>query len=183
MSSQNRLIAARYVRALFELATEGKQHDNVKADMLMLKSIVEGSSEFQKLLTSPVISRKNAEKAVAKVLEATKTCELTRKFFSLLARNRRLSLTSFAIEEYLKLLAESRGELTVHVTSAQPLSADEMKTLSQSVAKSTGKKVEVKAQENPALLGGIQVRIGSKMLDNSVSGKLARLRQKLTEAA
>ncbi len=177
------MIAARYVRALFDLATESKQHDAVKADMLVLKSILEISSEFQKLLTSPVISRKNAEMAVSKVLEAAKTSELTRKFFTLLARNRRLSLTPFAIDEYLMRLAESRGELTVQVTSAQALSEEEMQTLSQSVAKSTGKKVQVKTQQNPALLGGLQVRIGSKMLDNSIAGKLARLKQKLTEAA
>jgi F-type H+-transporting ATPase subunit delta len=183
MPSDDRLIAARYVKALFDLASEGNQHDAVKADMLMLKSIVEASSEFQKLLNNPVISRKNAEKAVAKVLEVTKTCELTRKFFALLARNRRLSLTPFAITEYLDRLAESRGELTVHVTSAQPLGKEEIGTITQSIAKSTGKKVDVKTKENPALLGGVQVRIGSKMLDNSVAGKLGRLKQLLTSAA
>src|SRR5262249_39795055 len=147
-------IATRYVEALFQLSSEAKQHDAVKADMLMLKSIVGGSDEFQKLLMNPVIGRAQSEQAVAKVLTAINACDLTKKFFALLARNRRLRLTSIAIDKYLERLAIARGELTVQVTTAQPMSAEEMTTLTGAIAKSTGKKVTVKAQENPALIGG-----------------------------
>jgi F-type H+-transporting ATPase subunit delta len=158
MPSDERLIAARYVQALFDLASENKQHDKVKADMLTLKSVLSVSAEFQKLLTNPVISREDAQNAIAKVLEGINACDLTRRFFALLARNRRLALTAHAIDAYLAQLAESRGELAVQVTSAQDLSDEEIGILSDSVAKATGKKVQVKTSQNPALLGGLQVR-------------------------
>jgi F-type H+-transporting ATPase subunit delta len=151
--------------------------------MLVLKSIIQGSGEFQKLLVNPVISRDKAEKAVGKVLAAANACDLTKKFFALLARNRRLSVASLAIEAYLARLAQDRGELTVQVTTASALSADELQTLNGTIAKATGKKVEIQSRENPALIGGLQVKIGSKMLDNSVAGKLDRLKQSLTDAA
>jgi F-type H+-transporting ATPase subunit delta len=89
MSSDNRLIATRYVQALFDLATQDGQHDAVKADMEKFKSILSGSPEFGKLLINPVISRASAEKAIGKVLLGIKASELTRKFFIALARNRR----------------------------------------------------------------------------------------------
>ena len=183
MSSDDRLIAARYVQALFDLAAESNQHDTVKKDMEMLKSVLTGSDEFQKLLSNPVMTREDSESAVSKVLDAIKASDLTRKFFALLARNRRLSISALAIDKYLEMLAESRGELAVQITTAQPLSAAELKTLTDSIAKSTGKKVNAQVRENPAILGGLQVRVGSKMLDNSVAGKLDRLKQKLESAA
>ena len=95
----------------------------------------------------------------------------------------KLVTTPLAVDAYLERIAKERGELTVHVTSAAALSADEVKALTGSIAKSTGKKVEVRTRENPALIGGLQVRVGSRMLDNSVAGKLQRLKQTLTSAA
>lgn len=182
MASDSRLVAERYVEALFELGQESKASDALKADMLMLKSIVHNSAEFQKLLVSPVVSRIEAEKAVAKVLTAAGACDLTRKFFALLARNRRLALAPIAIDSYLKRLAESRGELTVHVTAAQELDSEEAQAITGAIAKSTGKKITLEISKNPDLIGGMQVRVGSQMLDNSVAGKLSRLKQSLKVA-
>lgn len=183
MSSDDRLIATRYVEALFELASESGQHDAVKADMLVVKSILQASVELQKFLVSPIVSREESAAAMAKLLAAAHASELTRQFFALLARNRRLSLTPLAIDKYLERLAESRDELTVDVTTAQALSEEEMQVLTNAISASTRKKVSLRARENAALLGGLQVRIGSTMLDNSVAGKLARLKQSLTQAA
>jgi F-type H+-transporting ATPase subunit delta len=182
MSSDDRLIAARYVEALFDLAAESQQHEQVKADMQALKTVLEGSGEFQKLLINPIISRGDSEKAIAAVLAEIKACDLTRKFFALLARSRRLVVTGLIIDAYLGRLAASRGELSVEVTSAQGLSDDEVKMLTGAIAKSTGKKVSIRTQENPALVGGLQVRVGSRLLDTSIAGKLARLRQALGAA-
>ncbi len=182
MASNEGLIASRYVRALFDLAEESKQHDDVKKDMLAFKSVVAGSPELQKFLTSPVITREQAEKAMSALLSAIKAAEITRKFFMLLARQRRLALARTAIDKYLFLLAESRGELAVRVTSANKLGDAQLKVLVAAISKATGKNLDVKTEENPALIGGIQVRIGSKMLDHSIAGKLARLRTALSSA-
>jgi len=183
MSSDNRLIAARYVSALFELASEGKQHDAIKADMLALKSVLDDDGAFESFLTNPVLSREQSQKTIDKVLSAIRASDLTKKLFALLTRNRRLALTSLVIDAYLERLAKDRGELTAYVTTAKAMGKEEMQTLSGTIAKSTGKKVTIKAKEDPALIGGLQVRIGSKMLDNSVAGKLQRLKQSLTKVA
>ncbi len=177
------LIAVRYVCALFDIASGNKQHDNVKKDMLALKVILSKSAELRNFLVNPVISRKQAGKAVEAVLAAIKASDLTRRFFSLLAAQRRLALTPVVIEKYLAELAKSRGELEVHVTSAAALGKKQADLLSDALERTTKKKVELKLSENPELLGGVQIRIGSKMLDNSVKNKLARLRQALSRAA
>lgn len=183
MSLDNNLIAARYVRALFGLAAEQDAHDQVKKDMLAMRSVLAQSQELQRLLVNPVISRDQMEKAVQGVLTAIKAGELTRKFFTLLVRQRRLALTGAAIDAYLQMLAESRGEVAVQVISAQELGKDQIKILTQALDKATGKKVNLETKENPALIGGVQIRIGSRMLDHSIAGKLARLRLALTKAA
>lgn len=183
MSAETGLIAARYASALFELATEQKQQDQVKADLTQFRAVLAEGDRLTRLLTNPLMTRAEAEKAIAIVMEAMKAGELTRKFFVLLARERRLAVAPQAAEKFLALLAESRGELDVKVTSAEKLSGAQVKELEGSLSASTGKKVSVQASENPALLGGLQIRIGSKMLDHSVAGKLARMRLALTRAA
>jgi F-type H+-transporting ATPase subunit delta len=183
MSSDDNVIAVRYARALFELASENKQHDSIKKDMVTLQSVLTESIELQKLLVSPVITREQAEKTMAAILTAIKAGDLTKKFFALLARERRLGLTSIMIQKYLTMLAESVGEITVEVTSATKLDIAELELMKKTLSKTTGKKVELQTKENPALIGGVQIRIGSQMLDNSIAGKLSRLRQALQKAA
>lgn len=183
MSLYSNLIAARYVSAFFDMATEDKQHDNVKKDLLIIKEILSKSAELQKFLVNPVITRQQADKAINALLVAVKASELTKQFFSLLARSRRLPVTSVIIDKYLAKLAQSRGELPVQIISASTLDKKQIALLSGVLAKATGKKIELELSENPELIGGVQIRIGSKMLDNSVSGKISRLRQALKSAA
>jgi len=182
-SSDDTLIATRYARALFELAGEGKLHDSVKSDLQMLAKILRESDMMKSFITNPIVTRAQAAQGVEAVLAAAGACELTRKFFALLARERRLAATTSIIEKYLDLLAESRGEMTVQVTSAAPLAKAQIDAIRSALAHASGKKVEVHAGENPALIGGVQVKIGSRMLDNTIAGKLARLRMALTKAA
>ena len=183
MPSEMNLIATRYVRALFDLASEGKQHDNIKKDMLMLRALLVESAELRKFLVNPLVTRTNAEKMITALLAAAKASELTRKFFVTLARQRRLALVPVAIEKYLTQLAESRGELTVQVTSAKTLAEPQLQVLTSALSKSTGKKVTIDAKQDSSLIGGVMVRIGSKMFDNSIAGKFARLRIALSKAA
>ncbi len=177
------VIARRYVSAFFALAEEQKKHENVKKDLLALQEVIAKSPELQKFLVNPVITRKQAKSAMSAVLDALKASDLTQQFFARVAGNRRLALTPLLIENYLEKLAASKGELTVQVISAAALEKGQADVLAKALAKATGKKIGMKLSENPELIGGIQVRIGSTMLDDSVSGKLVRLRQALTKAA
>lgn len=182
MSDVN-LIASRYVEALFSLAGEAKAHDALKRDLLTLQAAFAESQELTKFLENPVISREQAEKVIAAVLDAIKASDLTKKFFALLARERRLAIAPLAVRKYLELLAKSRNELEVEVISAKPLTADQAKLIADTLSKSTGKTVSLKKSENPELVGGLQLRMGSLLLDNSIASKLARMRLALTKAA
>ncbi len=183
MSSYANLIAVRYVRALFETAAEKKQHEQVKKDMLALRAVIAKSPELRRFFVNPVISRAQAEKAMDAVLTAIRAGELTRQFFALLAKQRRLAVTPAVIEKYLAQLAQERGELVVHVVSASAFGKKQVEFLSGVLAGTTGKKVELQLSENSELIGGVQIRIGSRMLDNSISSKLSRLRLALSKAA
>ena len=183
MSSELNLIAARYVDALFSLAGEQNQHDAVKKDMLELQAAFEQSEELRKFVVNPVMGREQSAQVIVSLLDAMKTCDLTKKFYALLARERRLAIAQVAAQKYLELLAESRNELSVQLTSAKALAKGQVDAIADSLSKSTGKKVTVKTSENASLIGGIQVRVGSTLLDHSVAGKLARMRIALTRAA
>jgi F-type H+-transporting ATPase subunit delta len=183
MPSHDRLVAARYARALFDLASDNNAHDVIKNDMLMLQSVLAESRILQKFMVNPTVTREQAEKGIDTILAAMNASALTRQFFALLARNRRLGVAALAIKRYLALLAEAHGDLKVHVTSAHGLSESQLQLLTGSLARATGRAIEVKVATNAGLIGGMQVRIGSKMLDTSVAGKLARLQRRLTEAA
>lgn len=181
--SELNLIAARYVNALFSLAGEQKQHDAVKKDMLALQEAFAGSDALRKFLVNPVMEREQSAQVIAAVLDAMKASDLTKKFFALLAHERRLAIAPAAAQKYLEMLAESRNELSVQLTSAKALDKKQVDAIADSLSKSTGKKVTVNTSENASLIGGLQVRVGSKLLDHSIAGKLARMRLALTKAA
>lgn len=181
--SEVNLIAARYVNALFSLASEQKQHDAVKKDMLALLDAFTGSEPLRKFLVNPVMERKQSATVIAALLDAMKASDLTKKFFALLAHERRLAIAPTAAQKYLDMLAESRNELSVQLTSAKALDKKQVEAIADSLSKSTGKTITVNTSENAALIGGLQVRVGSKLLDHSIAGKLARMRLALTKAA
>lgn len=183
MASDELLIATRYARALFQLAEEETKLDAVKDDVQLLKTVLDQSSELRKFLVNPLVTRDEAEKAMSSVLNAVKATELTRKFLILLAQQRRLPVLPQALDSYLHMLAQSRGEITVQVTSAKTLGEAQLGVLNAALTKATGKEVHIKTRENPDIIGGVQVRVGSKMLDYSIAGKLDRLRQTLTNGA
>lgn len=182
-ASESRIIASRYVRALFDLASEQKSADLVDKDLNALKSALNDSPDFEKQLSSPIVEKNALAKAVDEVLAKLKATELTRKFFRVLAANQRLSVVHEVIEQYGLELAKSRGELLAEVTSAYPLSKEEKTTIEQSLKKSTGKKVNVAYHESPEILGGLIVKVGGKMIDNSVLGKIEKLQLQMKSGA
>ena len=183
MASESNLIAVRYVRALFDLVKDDKQHDLIKQDMLTLKLAIESSFALQKFLHNPIVTREESAKAIAEVLNSFKANDLTQKFFSLLAHQRRLAITLTIIEKYIALLAESRGELSVDIIYAGKLDDKQVKVISDAIANATSKKVTANLHQDASLIGGVQIKIGDKLLDNSVKGKLSRLRSALAKTA
>jgi F-type H+-transporting ATPase subunit delta len=167
--------AGRYAAALFELADEGKALDAVATDLKSLRSLIAGSADLTRLLRSPVISRTNQGRAMQAVLEAAGAGDLVKRFVGLVARNRRLFTLPQMIDAYLAELAARRGEITAEVVSAQPLDEASQQRLAEAIRRVAGQRVTVDLRIDPALIAGLVVKVGSRMVDSSLRTKLNRM--------
>ena len=168
-------LSGRYARALYELADEARRLDEVADDLRSLASALDQSDDLRRLVRSPVLSRDEQARAVAAVMAAMGTGDLVRRTVGLLAQKRRLFALKDIIADYLRLLAAHRGETTAEVASARELSADELERLRATLKTIVGRDVAVETRVDPELLGGLVVRVGSRMLDSSIRTKLQRL--------
>jgi len=168
-------IAGRYASALYELADEAKALDAVAGDLRSLKAMLDESADLRRLVGSPLLPRADQARALDAVLARAGVGELTRHFAGVVARNRRLFALQGMIKEFLATLAGRRGEATAEVTSAMALAPPQVEALKAQLAKTTGKTVSLDIKVDPSLLGGLIVRIGSRMFDSSLKSKLQRL--------
>lgn len=168
-------LASRYAAALFELADEKKQLDVVAGDLSSLKQAIAASEDLRRLIRSPVLSRADQGRAMEALLEAARASDLVRRFVGLVAQNRRLFVLPEMINAYLSQLAERRGEVTAEVVSARPLSDAQRSAVAEALRKAVGGKVAVDAQVDPSLIGGLVVKVGSRLIDSSLRTKLHRL--------
>jgi F-type H+-transporting ATPase subunit delta len=160
---------------LFELAVASKSLDAVATELQGLDAAIAASPDFRRLIASPVIGRQAQWRAVEAILEAAKVGELTRRFIGVIAENRRLFVLPHIIEAYLHRVAAERGETRVEVTSAKPLSEAQTQTLTRALQQSVSKNIALTTRTDPGLLGGLVVKVGSRMVDSSLRTKLKRL--------
>lgn len=169
-------LAGRYATALFDLAEQEKSLDRVADDLAGLGRMIAESKDLRRLIRSPVISREDQGRAMAAVLEKAKMSALTRNFVGVAARNRRLFQLPAMIAAFRALLAGRRGEATAEVKSAKPLTKAQSDRLGQALKKAIGSKVAIDAAVDEGLLGGLVIKVGSRMVDSSLRTKLQRLR-------
>jgi F-type H+-transporting ATPase subunit delta len=170
-------LAGRYALALFDLAQDGKALPAVEASVAKLGEALDASPELKALVTSPVISRSDAGRAVAEVAKSLKLDALTTKFLGVLAKNRRLGELGNVVRAFASLAAAHRGEATADVTSAHPLSDAQVKSLKAKLAGRLGRDVAVNLSVDPAILGGLVVKVGSRLVDSSIRTRLNTLAQ------
>jgi F-type H+-transporting ATPase subunit delta len=168
-------LAERYAVALFDLADERKALDAVAGDLRSLRGLLRESADLSRLIRSPVLSRDALGRAIAAVAQAAGLSPIIRNFLGLLAQNRRLMALPEIIERFLTRLAERRGEVTARVLAAQPLSAEQRAAVDEQLRKAVGRKVAIDVEVDPSLLGGLVIRLGSRMIDASLKSKLYRL--------
>lgn len=174
-------MAGRYATALFELAEEASSIDAVKADLDTLAALMADSADFSRLVKSPVFTAEEQEKAVSAILSKIGIGGLSANFVKLVARNRRLFALPDMIKSYAALVAAKRGEVTAEVTAAEPLSDAHIAALKQALAEKTGKDVGLDVTVDPSILGGLVVKLGSRMVDASLKTKLNSIRHAMKE--
>jgi F-type H+-transporting ATPase subunit delta len=174
-------VAQRYATALFELANEAGQLDTVASDIDRFDALLAQSSDLVRLVRSPVFTPDDQVRAVSAVLSSVGIGGLVANFVKLAARNRRLFAVPDMFRGYRALLAAHRGETTADVTSAEPLSDGQIADLKAALRDVTGKEVRVNAAVDPSLIGGLVVKLGSRMIDTSLKTKLNALKIALKE--
>lgn len=176
-------VAARYALALFELADEQRKLDQVADDLRSLDAMIAENDDLQRLVRNPVVSRADSGRAMAALLESAGADQLTRNFIGLVAANRRLFALSAMIRGYLAELAERRGEITAEVTAAQQLSPAQTESLEAALRSAVGGKVALSVDVDPALIGGLVVKVGSRMVDSSLKTQLQKMKLAMKGAA
>ncbi|WP_068192652.1 F0F1 ATP synthase subunit delta [Rhodospirillaceae bacterium CCH5-H10] len=169
-------VAGRYASALFELADSAKSLDQVAQDLATFRKLLDESADLARLIASPVIGRALQGKALLAVLDAAGISGLTRSFIGTVAANGRSRDLPAMASAFLAELARRRGETTATVTSAVPLSPAQLQQLSAALRSVlASNKVSIDARVEPDILGGLVVKVGSRLFDSSVRSKLQRL--------
>lgn len=168
-------LAQRYAVALFDLADSKSQLDAVAGDLGALARMIEESADLRRLINSPVLSRGDQGRAIAAIAQGAAFSDLTGKFLGLLARNRRLFALPGMMNAFKKMLAKRRGEMTAEVWSAHALSAEQQNALADAIKRAHGAKVTMEVRQDPSLIGGLVVKVGSRMIDSSIRTKLQKL--------
>ncbi|MSP81860.1 MAG: F0F1 ATP synthase subunit delta [Alphaproteobacteria bacterium] len=168
-------LAGRYATALFELAHEAKALDRVGEDLATIRRLLDESVDLNRLVLSPVVSRTDQGRAMAAIMAVLGAHPLTVQTIGLMAAKRRLFALADVIRGYRGLVAAHRGESSAEVTSARPLKPEEQAELAAALKRALGRDVAIAARVDPTLLGGLVVKVGSRMIDSSLRAKLARL--------
>jgi F-type H+-transporting ATPase subunit delta len=174
-------MAGRYASALFELATEAGQVDQVQADLARFQALLDGSDDLKRLVRSPVFSAEDQLKAISAIVEKAGIAGLAGNLLKVVSANRRLFAVEGIIRGFNALVAQSRGEITAQVTVAEELSAANAKTLSAALKDVLGKEPRIDVKVDPAILGGLIVKVGSRMIDTSLRTKLNAIRTAMKE--
>jgi F-type H+-transporting ATPase subunit delta len=169
-------LASRYAKAVFELAEDEKAIDAVAADFAALRNAIHASADLARLVRSPAFSREDQAGALRPILEKMGVSPLTLRFLLLLTAKRRLFALDGIISAYNHKVARLKGEVEAEVTSARPLSGSETEELTRVLKAQLGREPRLQTRVDPALLGGLVVKLGSRMIDSSIRTKLNGIR-------
>lgn len=174
-------IAERYATAVFDLALEGKKLKALETDVAALEGAMADSADFRTLMTSPLYSRDQQEVAIAAIAKKMKLSPTTANTLQLLASKRRLFVLPQLAAVLRERLAEERGEVTAEVTTAKALTKGQAEKLAATLKAQVGKAVTIKETVDASIIGGLIVKVGSKMIDTSIKSKLNALQNTMKE--
>jgi F-type H+-transporting ATPase subunit delta len=169
-------VPGRYAAALFELASDSNAIDKTGSDLSSIKKMLDGSPDLKRLVRSPLFDAGDQQSALEAICSKAGISGLTYNFIRLLAKNRRLAALEPAIQSFHLLMAEARGEVAAEVTSAEKLSDKHVRDLKAALKATIGQDVQLATKVDKTILGGLIVRVGSRMMDNSLRTKLQNLK-------
>ena len=174
-------VSGRYATALFELARDEKSIDAVKADLGKFDAMLSESADLKRLVRSPVFAADAQLKALSAVLDKAGISGAAANFLKVLTNNRRLFAVSDVIRAFGALVAKYKGEASAEVTVAEPLSDKNLDALKAALKQVSGKDVTLNVKVDPSIIGGLVVKLGSRMVDSSLRTKLNALKHAMKE--
>jgi F-type H+-transporting ATPase subunit delta len=175
-------VSGRYATALFELARDEKSVDAVKADLDRFSAMLDDSADLRRLVRSPVFGADAQQKALSAVLDQAAISGVAANFLKVLIANRRLFVVMDVIRAFNTLVAKFKGEVSADVTVADALSVKNLDALKAALKTVTGKDVALNVKVDPAIIGGLVVKLGSRMVDSSLRTKLNSIKHAMKEA-
>jgi F-type H+-transporting ATPase subunit delta len=175
-------MAGRYATALFELALETNAIEPVKTELDRFDALVADSADLTRLVRSPVFSTEEQLQALSAVLDRMGIRGIAANFLKLAASNRRLFAVRDMIKAFRALVARHKGEATAEVTVAEPLKDQHVEALRAALKSVSGKDVDLDVKVDPAVLGGLVIKLGSRMVDSSLRTKLNAIKHAMKEA-
>jgi len=174
-------IAARYATAVFELSSEAKALDALEADIETLSAALTDSPEFSDFISTPIVTRAEQAAAIDAIAKKAGLSETLRSTLALMASKRRLFVLPQLLAALRARIAEAKGEVTADVSAAKKLTQAQEDALSAVLKDKFGKDVKINMSVDQSLIGGLVVRVGSKMIDTSIKAKLANLQNSMKE--
>lgn len=172
----------RYAKALFELAEEANALDATEKDVALIGEAFGESPELRLVAASPLYAREDKAKALSALADKLSLSQTTKNFVAVMAANGRAGDLPDAVRAFKAMAAKRRGATTADVVSADKLTAAQIKDLQAALKSALGHEVEVRAEVNPELIGGLIVKVGSRMFDSSLRTKLEGMRNAMKEA-
>jgi F-type H+-transporting ATPase subunit delta len=174
-------IASRYAQAVFDLARDEDMLPALEADIVSLEAALQDSGDLRALISSPIYSRDEQGNAILAIAQAMGLTPVMRNVLGLMAQKRRLFVLPNLLQTLRTRLADARGEVGAEVTSAQPLTPEQAQRLADTLSAQAGKAVRLQTRVDPSLIGGLVVRLGSRMIDTSIRAKLGQLQNMMKE--
>ena len=174
--SSGDLISERYGSALYDLASEKKCIDSVLNDFEVAEKVLKESSELRQVIRSPLVNSDEKLNILLKIFSQSNLHDLTTTFLKVLSDNKRISNLISIILQFKKINSEKRGDITADITSADELSEDEKNNITNQLKDSLGQKLSLNFDVDKDIIGGLIVRVGSKMIDTSILNKINKLK-------
>jgi F-type H+-transporting ATPase subunit delta len=174
-------IAGRYAQAVFDLAREENLLPAVEADIQGLEGALADSADLRDLIASPIYSREEQAAGIAAIGQRMGLSPVMLNTLGLMAQKRRLFVLPQLLQVLRTLISQARGEVAAEVVSAQPLTPDQAQRLADQLSQSASKAVQLQTKVDPSLIGGLVVRLGSRMIDTSIRAQLGRLQNMMKE--
>ena len=175
-------ISQRYALALYELSKENNLTDEFASNIISFKKVFDTNEELKKFVINPTYSLENQKIVFDKILTSMSLNKMVKNFFSLLILKKRIFFLDIVIEEFLKLIAYKRGEVSANLISSKKLDPKTIKDMENEISKNINRSIQLNYKIDESLIGGVIIQIGSLMIDTSIKNKLQKYKKLMAEA-